>query len=115
MFHGFGSCMPSSVAKRTDLGRHTFDTLKGPSQLGRACGAPLGSGFTIGLGSRPGAPYYARTVDSNAPSLAGSSNLFRKPVVSCISDRCSPSSLVDEVYILATPPLLQFLIEGLDS
>jgi hypothetical protein len=36
-------------------------------------------------------------------------------VVSCVSDCCSPSSLVDEVYILAMLPLLQFLIEGLDS
>jgi hypothetical protein len=35
--------------------------------------------------------------------------------IPCISDCCSPSSLVDEVYILATLPLLQFLIEGLDS
>jgi hypothetical protein len=35
-------------------------------------------------------------------------------VVPCISDRCSPSSLVDEVYILAALSLLQFLIEGLD-
>jgi hypothetical protein len=33
MFHGLGSCMPSSVAKRTDPGRHTFIILKGPSQL----------------------------------------------------------------------------------
>jgi hypothetical protein len=36
-------------------------------------------------------------------------------VVPCISDRCSPSSLVDDVYILVTLPLLQVLIEGLDS
>jgi hypothetical protein len=36
-------------------------------------------------------------------------------VVPCISDCRSPSSLVDEVYILAMLPLLQFLIEGLDS
>jgi hypothetical protein len=36
-------------------------------------------------------------------------------VVPCISDRCSPSSLASEVYILAMLPLLQFLIEGLDS
>jgi hypothetical protein len=36
-------------------------------------------------------------------------------VIPCISDRCSPSSLIDEVYILMVLPLLQFLIEGLDS
>jgi hypothetical protein len=36
-------------------------------------------------------------------------------IVSCILNRCSPSSLIDKVYILATLPLLQFLIEGLDS
>jgi hypothetical protein len=36
-------------------------------------------------------------------------------VVSCVLDCCSPSSLVDEVHILVTLPLLQFLIEGLDS
>jgi hypothetical protein len=36
-------------------------------------------------------------------------------VVPCISDRCSPSSLINEVYILAMRPLLQFLIKGLDS
>jgi hypothetical protein len=36
-------------------------------------------------------------------------------VIPCISNCCSPSSLVDEVYILATLLLLQFLIEGLDS
>jgi hypothetical protein len=36
MFHGLGSSMPSSVAKRTDPGRHTFVTLKGPSQLGES-------------------------------------------------------------------------------
>jgi hypothetical protein len=35
-------------------------------------------------------------------------------VVPCISDRCSPSSLIDEVYILVTLQLLQVLIEGLD-
>jgi hypothetical protein len=69
MFHGLGSCTPSSVAKRTEPGRHTFDTLKGPSQLGRACGAPLGLGFTARLGPRPEAPYYARTVDGNAGAL----------------------------------------------
>jgi hypothetical protein len=40
MFHGLGSCMPSSVAKRTDLGRHTFDTLKEPSQLGESLWSP---------------------------------------------------------------------------
>jgi hypothetical protein len=36
-------------------------------------------------------------------------------VIPCISDHCSPSSLVDEVYILTALPLLQFLIKGLDS
>jgi hypothetical protein len=36
-------------------------------------------------------------------------------VVPCISDCCSPSSLVDEVYILVTLLLLQVLIESLDS
>jgi hypothetical protein len=40
MFHGLGSCMPSSVAKRTDLGRDTFVTLKGPSQLGESLWSP---------------------------------------------------------------------------
>jgi hypothetical protein len=35
--------------------------------------------------------------------------------IPCISDRCSPSSLIDEVYILVALPLLQFLIESLDS
>jgi hypothetical protein len=56
MFHGLGSCMPSSVAKRTDPGRHTFVTLKGPSQLWESLCKPLGSGFAFGLGPRPGAP-----------------------------------------------------------
>jgi hypothetical protein len=36
-------------------------------------------------------------------------------VVPCISDCCSPSSLIDEVYILASLALLQVLIESLDS
>jgi hypothetical protein len=36
MFHGLGSCMPSSIAKRTDPGQHIFVTLKGPSQLGES-------------------------------------------------------------------------------
>jgi hypothetical protein len=36
-------------------------------------------------------------------------------VVPCISDCCSPSSLVDEVYILTTLLLLQILIKSLDS
>jgi hypothetical protein len=36
-------------------------------------------------------------------------------VVPCISDRSSPSSLIDKVYILAALSLLQLLIEGLDS
>jgi hypothetical protein len=40
MFHGFGNCMPSSVAKRTEPGRHTFVTLKGPSQLGESLWSP---------------------------------------------------------------------------
>jgi hypothetical protein len=40
MFHGLGSCTPSSVAKRTEPGRHTFDTLKGPSQLEESLWSP---------------------------------------------------------------------------
>jgi hypothetical protein len=32
-------------------------------------------------------------------------------VIPCISDRCLPSSLIDEVYILTVLLLLQFLIE----
>jgi hypothetical protein len=36
-------------------------------------------------------------------------------VVPCISDCCSPSPLIDEVNILATLLLLQFLVECLDS
>jgi hypothetical protein len=36
-------------------------------------------------------------------------------VVPCISDCCLPSSLVDEVYVLAMLLLLQVLIEILDS
>jgi hypothetical protein len=36
-------------------------------------------------------------------------------IVPCILDCCSPSSLVNEVHILATLPLLQVLIESLDS
>jgi hypothetical protein len=39
----------------------------------------------------------------------------KRLIVPCISDRCSPSSLVDEVHILATLPLLQVLIKSLDS
>jgi hypothetical protein len=50
MFHGLGSCMPSSVAKRTDPGRHTFVTLKGPSQLGESLCRP--SRFRIHLRTR---------------------------------------------------------------
>jgi hypothetical protein len=40
MLHGLGSCTLSSVAKRTEPGRHTFDTLKGPSQLGESLWSP---------------------------------------------------------------------------
>jgi hypothetical protein len=40
MFHGLGSCMPSSIAKRTDPNRHIFVTLKGPSQLGESLWSP---------------------------------------------------------------------------
>jgi hypothetical protein len=40
MFHGLGSCTPSSIAKRTESGRHTFDTFKGPSQLGESLWSP---------------------------------------------------------------------------
>jgi hypothetical protein len=36
-------------------------------------------------------------------------------VIPCISNRCSPSLLVDEIYILTALPLLQFLIESLES
>jgi hypothetical protein len=50
MFHGLGSCMPSSVARRTDPGRHTFVTLKGPSQLGESLCRP--SRFRIRLKTR---------------------------------------------------------------
>jgi hypothetical protein len=50
MFHGLGSCMPSSVAKRTDPGRHTLVTLKGPSQLGESLCRP--SQFRIHLKTR---------------------------------------------------------------
>jgi hypothetical protein len=50
MFHGLGSCMLSSVAKRTDPGRHTFVTLKGPSQLGESLCRP--SRFRIRLKTR---------------------------------------------------------------
>jgi hypothetical protein len=40
MFHGLGCCTPSSIAKRTESSRHTFDTLKGPSQLGESLWSP---------------------------------------------------------------------------
>jgi hypothetical protein len=50
MFHGLGSCMPSSIAKQTDPGRHTFVTLKGPSQLGESLCRP--SRFRIRLKTR---------------------------------------------------------------
>jgi hypothetical protein len=40
MFHGLGSCTPSSIAKQTERGRHTFDTLKEPSQLGESLWSP---------------------------------------------------------------------------
>jgi hypothetical protein len=40
MFHGLGSFTPFSIAKRTEPGRHTFDTLKGPSQLGERLWSP---------------------------------------------------------------------------
>jgi hypothetical protein len=59
MFYGLGSCMPSSVAKRTDPGRHTFDTLNGPSQLGESLWSPSQFRIAVGLGPRPGASYYA--------------------------------------------------------
>jgi hypothetical protein len=36
-------------------------------------------------------------------------------VVPCVSDCCSPSSLVDEVHVLATLLFLQVLIKSLDS
>jgi hypothetical protein len=35
--------------------------------------------------------------------------------VPCVSDCCTPSALVDEVHVLATPLLLQILIKRLDS
>jgi hypothetical protein len=41
--------------------------------------------------------------------------MLERLVVPCILDRCSPSSLIDEVYILVMLLLLQVLIEGLDS
>jgi hypothetical protein len=50
MFHGLDSCMPSSVARRTDPGRHIFVTLKGPSQLGESLCRP--SRFRIRLKTR---------------------------------------------------------------
>jgi hypothetical protein len=50
MFHGLGSCIPSSAAKRTDPGRHTFVTLKRPSQLGEILCMP--SRFRIRLRTR---------------------------------------------------------------
>jgi hypothetical protein len=50
MFHGLDSCMPSSVAKRTDPGWYTFVTLKGPSQLGESLWRP--SRFSIRLRTR---------------------------------------------------------------
>jgi hypothetical protein len=50
MFHGLGSCIPSSVARRTDPGRHTLVTLKGPSQLGESLCIP--SRFKIRLRTR---------------------------------------------------------------
>jgi hypothetical protein len=41
--------------------------------------------------------------------------MLERLVVLCILDCCSPSSLVDEVHILATLLFLQVLIESLDS
>jgi hypothetical protein len=40
MFHGRGTGSPSSVAKRTHLGRHTRVTWKGPSQPGESLFMP---------------------------------------------------------------------------
>jgi hypothetical protein len=41
MFQGLGRGSPSAVARRTHPGRHTFVTLKAPSQLGGVYGALL--------------------------------------------------------------------------
>jgi hypothetical protein len=60
MFHGLGSCIPSSAARRTDPGRHTFVTLKGASQLGESLCMP--SQFRIRLRTRsPTRSYLLRT------------------------------------------------------
>jgi hypothetical protein len=53
MFHGLGRDSPSVVARRTNPGRHTSVTLKGPSQLGKVYGALLGSVLALVPGPRP--------------------------------------------------------------
>jgi hypothetical protein len=91
MFEGLGRGIPSAVARRTHQGRHTFVTLKGPSQLEGSLWSP--SRFRICLRTRSPDP---ELPTMHEPLAVAPERL----VVTCISDRCLPSALIDEVHIL---------------
>ena len=94
MFHGLGSGTPSSVARRTHPGRHTSVTLKGPYQLGESLWSP--ARFRI---------HTVHELLMIAPE---------RLVVACISDCCSPPSLIDEVDIVTPLLLLHGFVKSLD-
>jgi hypothetical protein len=80
---GIGKRHPFSCGEATLPGRHASITLKGPSQLGRVCGALLGSVLAVGLGPGPRAPYYARSAGDGARAL-GCIVHFRSPLAICV-------------------------------
>jgi hypothetical protein len=64
MFQGLGSGT-LAVTRGFSPGRHISVTLKGPSQLGERLWTPSWFCTHRRTRSRPGAPYYARTVGGN--------------------------------------------------
>jgi hypothetical protein len=67
MFHGFGSDIPSSSARRTHPGRQTCVTQKGPSQRGGGACASLHGKVCIGAPDRPpGAAYHSQIAGGSA-------------------------------------------------
>jgi hypothetical protein len=87
MFHGFGSSVPPSLARRTHLGRQTCVTWKGPTQWGE-----LVQAFT-GKYAPEHQIIHLELPTMHKPLVVAPERLE----VSCISKSCLPSSFIDKV------------------
>jgi hypothetical protein len=106
MFHGRGTGSPSSVAKRTHPGRHTWITRKGPSQQGGK--------LVHALPVKHPPEDQIIHLELSAPHEPLVVAPERLPVA-CIFNSRLPSSLVDQFDILTPELVLRGFIVCLDT